>query len=248
MRNRSMRATHGNGPKGARKGKNSGKGKPMLVESLEPSADDLVQLSALPEAALLRQQPQLDPNEWSTCVSHWQNLSPSGGIAICPRAFIPQVLQQIAWTKEPVGILTSENPDALGLRGFPRQEVFCTYSVMSDGAQRKNIQVRKWLTQLGYGQPVTQRMFGPTVQLYHSMKEMVIKFSPHHDWPIQKMPANIILEELSKIVSEHTISDIQPRETLSASFFCHAQSVDALLKSSGQRIKFRELSFIRNCD
>ena len=60
-------------------------------------------------------------------------------------------------------------------------------------------------TQLGYGQFVIQKMFGPTVQLYSTMKEMVLKFSPHHDWPIQKIPANIVIEELSKVVSEHTI-------------------------------------------
>ena len=242
LRNRNMRAMHGNGPKGSKKGKATGKGRfPKgdinSPEALEPSHEDLVQqvISVLPEAALMRQQPQLDPTEWSTRVCHWQNLDSSGGLSICPKIHIPQVLQQVGWTKEPVGILTSECPDTLGLRGFPRQEVFCTYSIMADGAQRKNVQVRKWLVQLGYGQFVIQKMFGPTVQLYSTMKEMVLKFSPHHDWPIQKIPANIVIEELSKIVSEHTISDIQPRESLSASFLCHAQSVDGLLRASGQR-------------
>ena len=146
----------------------------------------------------MRRQPQLDPNEWSTRTCHWRHLDSSGGISICPKLYIPQVLQQIGWTKAPVAIVTSENSDGLGLRGFPRQEVFCTYSVMANDAQRKDVQVRKWLTQLG---------------LYSTMKEMVIKFSPCHDWPIQRYPANIIIKELSKIVSEHLVSDIQPRET-----------------------------------
>ena len=242
LRNRNMRAMHGNGPKGPKKGKATGKGRfpkgdVNSPEALEPSHEDLVQqvISVLPEAALMRQQPQLDPSEWSTRACDWQNLDSSGGLSICPKIHIPQVLQQVGWTKEPVGILTSECPDTLGLRGFPRQEVFCTYSIMADGAHRKNVQVRKWLIQLGYGQFVIQKMFGPTVQLYSTMKEMVLKVSPHHDWPIQKFPANIVIEELSKIVSEHTISDIQPRESLSASFLCHAQSVDGLLRASGQR-------------
>ena len=243
MRNRAMRSMHGNGgSKGSKKGKAGGKGKSnkgMVVsqEILEPTQEDLIQqvLTVMPEAALMRQQPQLDPNEWSTRTCHWQNLNSSGGISICPKLHIAQVLQQIGWTKKPVAIVTSENPDSLGLRGFPRQEIFCTYSVMASDAQRKDVQVRKWLTQLGYGAAVTQNMYGPAVQLYSTMKEMVIKFSPCHDWPVQRYPANIILEELSKIVSEHLILDIQPRESLSASFLCHADAVDDLLKSSGKR-------------
>ena len=145
------------------------------------------------------------------------------------------MLQQIGWTKEPTAIVTSENPDSLGLRGYPRLEIFCTFSVMSEGAERKDVQVRKWLVQLGYGQRVVQRMLGPTVQLYSTMKAMILKYSPFHDWPIQKYPANIVLADLSKTVSEHAISDIQPRETLTASFLCHANSVDDLLRSSGTR-------------
>ena len=183
-----------------------------VAESSEPSAEDLLQqvIHAFPEAALMRQQPQLDPNEWSTRTCHWQHLDSKGGIAICPKIHIPTVLQNVGWTKEPVGILTSENPDLLGLRGFPRQEVFCTYSIMAENAECKNMQVRKWLTQLGYGQFVAQKLFGPTVQLYSTMKEMIVKFSPRQQWPVQKMPANIIVEERSQIVPEHAISDVQP--------------------------------------
>jgi hypothetical protein len=175
----------GMGQRVPKKGKAGGKGKfskgaVIPPEVLEPSHEDLVQQvkSVLPEAALMRQQPQLGPNEWSTRVCHWQGLDSSGGLSICQNNHIPQVLQQVGWTKEPVGILTSECPDTLGLRGFLRQEVFCTYSIMADGAQRKNVQVRKWLTQLGYGKFVIQKMFGPTVQLYSTMKEMVIQPSP----------------------------------------------------------------------
>lgn len=62
-----------------------------------------------------------------------------------------------------------------------------------------------------------------------------MKFSPHHQWPVQKMPANIIVAELSQIVPEHAISDVQPRESVSASFLCHAQYVDELMRSSGRR-------------
>ena len=208
-----------------------------VAQNSEPSAEDLLQqvIHALPEAALMRQQPQLDPNECSARTCHWQHLDSKGGIAICPKTHIPTVLQNVGWTKEPVGILTSENPDLLGLRGFPRQEVFCNYSIMAENAERKNVQVRKWLTQLGYGQYVVQKLVGPTVQLYSTMKEMIVKFSPHHQWPVQKMPANIIVAELSQIVPEHAISDVQPRESVSASFLCHAQYVDELMRSSGRR-------------
>ena len=67
------------------------------------------------------------------------------------------------------------------------------------------------------------------------MKELVVKFHPMHDWPEQKLPVGIIFEELSKIVSEHALSDIQPRESMSASFLCQADYIDKLLRSSGRR-------------
>jgi hypothetical protein len=225
------------------KGKSSGKGKqpkqsPVYTpEIIEPPIEDIAQQvqAVLPEAALIRQQPLLDPAEWSAHVCHWQQLSTQGGIAICPKARVPNVLRTVNWTQAPTAIPTSENPDALGLSGFPRTQVWCNMAVMAEGAERKTVQVRRWMTQLGYGQPVLQKHFGPTVQLYSTMKEMVVKFHPMHDWPEQKLPVGIIFEELSKIVSEHALSDIQPRESMSASFLCHADYIDKLLRSSGRR-------------
>ena len=246
IRNRNMRAMHGNGPpkgKGFPKGKSSGKGKqskqsPVYTpEIFESPIEDIAQQvqAVLPEAALIRQQPLLDPAESSVHVCHWQQLSTQGGIAICPKTCVPQVMRNVSWTQAPTAILTNESPDALGLSGFPRTQVWCNMAVMAEGAERKTAQVRRWMTQLGYGQPVIQKHSGPTVQSYSTMKEMVVKFHPMHDWPEQKLPIGIVFEELSKIVSEHPLSDIQPRESMSASFLCHADYVDKLLRSSGRR-------------
>lgn len=242
-----MRATNGNGgstAKGHQKGKARGKGKnskgsqPLTSDNVaENLHEDTVQqiLHSLPEAALMRQQPQLDQSEWTTRVCHWQQLSSQGGVCICPKIHIASVLRQVGWTKEPTGLITSECPDALGLKGYPRSEIFCTFFIMADGAERKPVQVRKWLTQIGFGKEATQILSGPTVQLYTTMRPLIIKFSPHRDWPLQKIPANIVVEELSKVISEHAIAEVQPRETLSASFLCRVNSVDDLLRSSGQR-------------
>ena len=73
QRNRTMRSVNGNGPKGSKKGKGgkAPKGAIVPLDHPEPSHEDIVQqvISSLPEAALMRQQPQLDPNEWSTRVA-----------------------------------------------------------------------------------------------------------------------------------------------------------------------------------
>lgn len=76
-----------------------------------------------------------------------------------PKNAVAQVVQQVGWSSSPIGIVTTESPDTLGLRGFPRSQIQCTISYMGLDATREQVVVKRWLTQLGYGQAV--EMVGP---------------------------------------------------------------------------------------
>ena len=47
-----------------------------------------------------------------------------------PKNAVAQVVQQVGWSSSPIGIVTTESPDTLGLRGFPRSQIQCTISYM----------------------------------------------------------------------------------------------------------------------
>ena len=59
-------------------------------------------------------------------------------MALCPKQALPDVLQGIGYTAQPTASLTTETPDSLGLRGYPRNPVLCTISVMGDDGHRQS--------------------------------------------------------------------------------------------------------------
>ena len=79
-------------------------------------------------------------------------------MALCPKQALPDVLQGIGYTAQPTAILTTETPDSLGLRGYPRNPVLETMATDS-----QMVEVSRFLTQLGYGAPVDQRLLGPSL-------------------------------------------------------------------------------------
>ena len=164
----------------------------------------------------------------------WQLLNNRGGVALVPKQHVADVVQSVKWTNSPAAIVTTENPDVLGLRGFPRTQVFCTVSYMGDNAVREEAVCQRWLTQLGYGEPVRMILEGPQVTVYTSMQQMIIKFDPTAGWPDTRIPVSIISETLGKIVDLSAQSEIQPREFQSASFLLHSDYVDVALQHSGK--------------
>ncbi len=62
--------------------------------------------STLPLAAQLRAHPMLIQSEWEVQIHHWQHLTSSGGIAICPKNALHQVIEAVGYTSKPTGILT----------------------------------------------------------------------------------------------------------------------------------------------
>lgn len=66
-------------------------------------------------AAPLRMQPMLIQSEWEVQIHHRQHLTSSGGIAICPKHALHQVIEAAlarrVWTKFPVNSSASHNGD-----------------------------------------------------------------------------------------------------------------------------------------
>ena len=170
-RNQAMHSKYGNGKAGRGKGSSSGKAKGKGGRNGPPWAESTPQETlliedvatqverVLPEQARLRMQSQLLQAEWNCPICAWQSLSVQGGVAIVPKNAVAQVVQQVGWSSSPIGIVTTESPDTLGLRGFPRSQIQCTISYMGLDATREQVVVKRWLTQLGYGQAV--EMVGP---------------------------------------------------------------------------------------
>lgn len=214
-----MHATYGNGgpPKGKGRGKSAGKasGKQSqpVVETLQ--TDTLESISAqvarvLPQAAVLRAQSELLQAEWDAEVKTHQSIDSRGGISLVPKSEIPSVVQRIAYTTHPTAILISEQPDRVGLRGFPRKLVSLQLSVMGPDGQRQLTQVERYLVQMSYGDPVNQKLTGIRVQMLTTTVPMIIKLPVRHGWAEGPIPGSIYMHELTKYVPAPSVSE--PRD------------------------------------
>ena len=96
--------------------------------------------SALHLAAQVRMQPVLVQPEWEVQIQHWQRLNSSGGVAICRKSALHQVIESVGYTSRATGILVSQNPDCLGLSACPRSFVGCAYEVCVECDARKKLQ------------------------------------------------------------------------------------------------------------
>ena len=187
---------------------------------------------------MLRAQSELLQAEWDAEVKTHQSIDSRGGISLVPKSEIPSVVQRIAYTTHPTAILISEQPDRVGLRGFPRKLVSLQLSVMGPDGQRQLTQVERYLVQMSYGDPVNQKLTGIRVQMLTTTVPMIIKLPVRHGWAEGPIPGSIYMHELTKYVPAPSISELQPREDQSATFLLHNQFKVQLLKASGQNGAF----------
>ncbi len=238
-RNRMMHVAHGNGPKGrGKKGANKSDSRSSAQIKQDTNHDDHMDIAeqvrmVLPEAAVLRAQSVLLQEDWSAGVKPPQNLDATGGVSLTAKNWIPEIVRRVGWTSNACAILTVQQPSELGLHGFPRQRVQCRISVMTETGVRKEIMVERWLIQLGYGQPVVQKMQGELVSVFVTMKSCIAKFSPRFGWPVGQIGASIAANEIFKHIPEPAVADITPREAQSVAFLVHSDYCPVLLKSSG---------------
>lgn len=69
------------------------------------------------------------------------------------RAFLADVVRNVGFTANSFAILTGENPDSLGLKGYQLELVRCTVSVMGYDGTCSEVSVERFLTQFGVRRP-----------------------------------------------------------------------------------------------
>eukprot|EP00435_Cladocopium_sp_Y103_P070750 s129_g36.t1 len=226
--NKMMHAKFGNG------GGGKGKGKGSMNMNVDPEVEYARSIkAALPEAAQIRMQPKLLQEEWNQNIKEWQHLDASGGVAVVAKENIPRVLEKVGYSSKPVGILVVQEPDEIGMMGYPRSRVKCTYDVASTGGSRKQVQVERWLVQLGFAEPVTMKAIGEEVKVGFTMTRMVAKLSVLRGWAHGPHPAGVLTQHLKKYVDEQAFDSIMARGDGSFTFLVHNVYEEVLLSKSG---------------
>ena len=243
QRNKKMHAANGNGGKSGSKGYSSKSWPPVANEDPEITFQRSI-IESMPQAARLRLQAQLIPEEWSAATVLSSELNHKGGIALCYKADLPSVLQRVGFTMEPTAVLLSQDPSSLGMRGYTSEIISCNIRVLKDDGTPQLVQVERFLTQLGFAEHVVQVACGTLVHLPTCMHKCVAKFPAMYGWTADMVTGSTISQILQKHLPQGSFTEIQPRlhdKTLSATFRVHSDLIDTTLKLSGQDRIFYKL-------
>ena len=91
--------------------------------------------------------PTLVQAEWSVPIKQYVDLDNTGGVSVAQRDAVPEVLRAIGYTVAPVAILTTQTPQALGLKGYLFENITCTVRVKEDDGAEKEITIKRCLIQ-----------------------------------------------------------------------------------------------------
>ncbi|CAK9030661.1 unnamed protein product [Durusdinium trenchii] len=154
-------------------------------------------------------------------------------VAICPRDALPTVIAAVGYTSRACGVLVVQSPDELHLKGYPRSKVKCTYSVCTEGAERRHIQVERFLVQLGFADQVRMSPAGEELVVGITMTKMQAKCSGHRGWQEGSAPAGMLASWLDKVTPSVAYAEIQARMDSAFTFMCHSDFCDTVLRASG---------------
>lgn len=213
---------------------------PATAEALEEAFQKAV-WDSLPEAAKRRVAPQLSPAEWPVPIFHHTEMSSAGGICVCPKHAVPGLIQQVGHTKAPAAMLCTQHPSELGLKGYPSEEVTCSFNVKEDDGSDKTILVKRFLVQLGFGQHVHQQVDGDLVHIGTTMHKFTIKLPFIHGWRPEACTARSIAKILDQRIATAAYDHIITRQDQSATVYVHESEVQKLLRTSGQEAVFLKL-------
>ena len=101
--------------------------------------------NSLPEAALARMLPQLFADDWTVPIRSPLGISSSDGIAIVSKAQVANVIRQVGYTRNSVGIITTQSASQLYLKGYPCQEMFVRIKVRTEDDEDKELYVRRYI-------------------------------------------------------------------------------------------------------
>jgi len=201
----------------------------------------------MPTAAKLRLQPRLIQSEWGAPILHWQNLNASGGVSICPKESLPQVLANVGYTAHPCAVVITQSPEEVHLKGYPRIRIRCTFDICTDDGDRRQVSVDRYLVQLGFSQPVSMLAVGDVLDVPSTVRKMVAKCSIHRGWPAGQNPSAILADFLAKFIPREAFSEIIARNN-SFTFLCHETYCDTILKVSGKEGIFTKMHGVEDKD
>ena len=135
-------------------------------------------MQSLPKYIKYLHKPQLIPEEWSAEVKLSHEIDSRGGVCLCPKQSLPDVITKIGTTLCPAAVLTVESPSALYLKGCKYTKVIITLEFLTEteeGYVKERKQVERYLIQLGRGQEVTMNTDGlQKLQYYKNMTKVAV--------------------------------------------------------------------------
>lgn len=143
------------------------------------------------------------------------------------------MIAAVGYTSRACGVLVVQSPDELHLKGYPRSKVKCTYSVCAEGAERRHIQVERFLVQLGFADQVRMSPAGEELVVGITMTKMQAKCSGHRGWQEGSAPAGMLASWLDKVTPSVAYAEIQARMDSAFTFMCHSDFCDTVLRASG---------------
>lgn len=176
--------------------------------------------AALPEAARLRIQSQLAAEAWNVPTMPFQCLGKPNSVALGPKRELPEVIDRIGLATCSLGTLITEEPDNLGLQGYERCQVHKT--------------IARWLVQLGFGQPVEQRMLGPQINMYVIVRKLQLKLPQEYGFPALPLPGALKVQQLETLFPPEAIAEVVCGANDTATFMRRVDYVQVLLKASGR--------------
>jgi hypothetical protein len=157
------------------------------------------------------------------------DMGPSEGVSLVQRSQISMVLKKVGYTHNKVAILTTQNASQLHLRGYPCQELSVRVRVLpDDGSEPKEVYIRRFLIQLGFGPHVEPKSIGEKVQIPETMVKLVAKLPLFFGWTPEAIRGSTLTNLLSQHVNLHAIESLQTRKDHSATFFVHQSVVPDL--------------------
>ena len=138
-------------------------------------------------------------------------------------------------------MLCTQHPSEIALKGYPAQELTCTFHIKDNDGAEKAILVRRFLVQIGFGQFVTQQVDGDLVNISTPMHKVTIKLPFIHGWRSESCTVQSIAKILDQRIPNPSYDQIVVRQDQSATVLVHESEVLNLLKTSGQEAVFLKL-------
>ena len=188
--------------------------------------------AALPAAAWALSTPMLVSDERDARVCLPNELGPGGGISYIHKDQLPDVLQKVGFTTSPCGIITSQSARDLGLP-YGSTQVRCGLKITNSSGQVEQVEVTKFLTQLGFGKPVEMATQGPCVAAPRTMIKVVIRYDIPAGVPFEELNSRTVANTLSRYVNEAFFLDIVTRADGTATAMVQDTVIHSLLEASG---------------